>query len=149
MCRLLKGRVPMVQATGGEKPLSLATGDQVLLVQAMGGRAPLCGLRHQAAKCNLPLVLSTGGRDISWWLSWKPDRGMACHHWGLVSGFHLWPQSPQGSAKKKKKKKSTATEHHPLLPSLHWEHNPAADTTTKLSGSAQMLDHCPFPRSCN
>ena len=33
--------MPLVQATGGEKPLALAMEDWALLVQAMGGWAPL------------------------------------------------------------------------------------------------------------
>ena len=41
MCGLSEDGVPLVQATGGKKPLSWAMGDWVLLVQAMGGQVPL------------------------------------------------------------------------------------------------------------
>ena len=43
MLGLLKGRVPLVQATGGERPLCQVTGDQVLLVHATSGWALLVG----------------------------------------------------------------------------------------------------------
>ena len=40
-CVLSEGGAPLLQATGGEKPLALAMEDWALLVQAMGGWAPL------------------------------------------------------------------------------------------------------------
>ena len=91
------------------------TGDWALLVQATGGQAPLVWAKDIRAKCDMvPLARFPRGRDRPWQSSLRPEGGMACHHWGLVSGLHLWPQSPQGLAKNK----GTATKHHMLLLSL-------------------------------
>ena len=47
----------------------------------------------------VPLAPSTGSRDRPQRLPQRPERSMACHHWGHVSGLHL--QSPQGLAKRR------------------------------------------------
>ena len=66
--RLSEGRVPLVQALGGEKLLAQATGDQVLLVQATGGRAPLVwakGSRALSVKWCLFCDLQEAEKDRS------------------------------------------------------------------------------------
>ena len=59
-CGLLEGGVPLVQATGGKKPLAQATGDWVLLVKAMYVllvQALVWAKGSGGAKCNMvPLV---------------------------------------------------------------------------------------------
>ena len=58
--------MPLVQAMGGEKPLSWAMGDWVLLVQAMGGQAPLLwakGIRGLSATWCLLHNLQVAGTD--------------------------------------------------------------------------------------
>ena len=86
------GWVPLAQAMGGEKPLTQATEDQVLLVQSKGGWAPLLWAKGSGVKSNVvPLVCSTGSRDRLQWSSRRPEGGMAFHHCRLLSGLYLWP----------------------------------------------------------
>ena len=67
-----------MQATGGEKPLVLATGHQVLLVQAMGGQEPLVwakgsvglnmtwSLLHDLPAAGTDHSCHTGGQREAW-----------------------------------------------------------------------------------
>ena len=66
-----------MQAKCGEKPLAQATGDQVLLVKAMGGLAPLV------------LAKGSGMLSLIWCLlcdlqaAGTAEGSLAFHHWGL------------------------------------------------------------------
>ena len=89
----------------------------------------LCGLRAEpglSATWCLLRDLQAAGTDRGGQSSQRPEVGMACHHWGPVSGLHLWPQSSQRSAKKKKKKKRENTDNKPplFLLSPPWAHPP-------------------------
>ena len=63
---LSEGRVPLMQATGGKKPLAGAKGDQELLVQATGGQAPLVWAKGSMGLCATWCLLhdlQTAGTD--------------------------------------------------------------------------------------
>ena len=62
-----------------------------------------------------------------------------------MNRLHLQPQSSQRSANKE----GTATEHHPLLLLLPWEHTRPAATAKHSGQRPHMLDHIPFPEPYN
>ena len=129
----------------GKKPLAWVTGAQALLVQAVGGRAPLMwskgsmGLRAMWCFLRDPQAAGTDWGGLS-----EAGGRHGLPPLGPVSGLHLRLRSPQGS---------TTTKKRALQPSITrcCCHPPGNTPTLPLPllnalGSFQTLDHCPFPR---
>ena len=81
---------PRAQSAGQREASCLFRGDWVLLMQATGGQALLVwakGMRGMITTWCLLHELQVAETD--WWSSQRPEEGVACHHWGPVSGLHL------------------------------------------------------------
>ena len=135
---LSKGRAPLMQAMGGERPRAQAAGDQALLMQAKGRR----------------------GLNTTWYFLHDLQAAGTNHIKSVISetrGRHSLPplrvceQAPPAAPVTSEVSKKWALQ---LSTNRCCSHSPGSTPTLlpplpNTPSSAHTHDHCPFPGPCN